>query len=287
MSLQEIKTIGIAGAGTMGQGIAQVCAVAGFEVLLYDIQPDFISKGISLIEKSLSTAVEKGKIQLTEKEQALARIKAQPDLQQLKADLIIEAAIENLDVKKKLFATLEEINNERCMLTTNTSSIPVTQIAAALKHPERFAGLHFFNPAPIMKLVEIISGAGTNLATVELLKQFTEKLGKTAVLAKDSPGFIVNRVARHYYVEALKLLEENVSDINTIDSLMKSAGFKMGPFELMDMIGVDTNFSVTTSIYHAFYQEPKFRPSRIQQQKVDAGHHGRKSGKGFYDYTKK
>lgn len=287
MGLDEIKTIGIAGAGTMGQGIAQVCAVAGFEVLLYDIQPDFISKGISLIEKSLSTAVEKGKIQLTEKEQAVARIKPQPDLQQLKADLIIEAAIENLDVKKKLFAKLEEINSQHCILTTNTSSIPVTQIASALKHPERFAGLHFFNPAPIMKLVEIISGAGTNHGTVELLKQFSEKLGKTAVLAKDSPGFIVNRVARHYYVEALKLLDENVSDINTIDSLMKSVGFKMGPFELMDLIGVDTNFSVTTSMYHAFHEEARFRPSRIQQQKVDAGHHGRKSGKGFYDYNKK
>ncbi len=287
VSIQEVKTVGIAGAGTMGQGIAQVCVVAGFDVLLYDVQSEFILKGISLIEKSLSTAVERGKIQSAEKERALARIKAQPDLQQLKADLIIEAAIENLDVKKKLFTTLEEINSQHCILTTNTSSIPVTQIAAALKHPERFAGLHFFNPAPIMKLVEIISGAGTNNATVELLKQFSEKLGKTAVLAKDSPGFIVNRVARHYYVEALRLLEENVSDINTIDSLMKSAGFKMGPFELMDLIGVDTNFSVTTSIYHAFHQEPKFRPSRIQQQKVDAGHHGRKSGKGFYDYTKK
>lgn len=287
VSIQEVKTVGIAGAGTMGQGIAQVCAVAGFDVLLYDVQSEFILKGISLIEKSLSTAVERGKIQSAEKERALARIKAQPDLQQLKADLIIEAAIENLDVKKKLFTTLEEINSQHCILTTNTSSIPVTQIAAALKHPERFAGLHFFNPAPIMKLVEIISGAGTNNATVELLKQFSEKLGKTSVLAKDSPGFIVNRVARHYYVEALRLLEENVSDINTIDSLMKSAGFKMGPFELMDLIGVDTNFSVTNSIYHAFHQEPKFRPSRIQQQKVDAGHHGRKSGKGFYDYTKK
>lgn len=287
VSIQEVKTVGIAGAGTMGQGIAQVCVVAGFDVLLYDVQSEFILKGISLIEKSLSTAVERGKIQSAEKERALARIKAQPDLQQLKADLIIEAAIENLDVKKKLFTTLEEINSQHCILTTNTSSIPVTQIAAALKHPERFAGLHFFNPAPIMKLVEIISGAGTNNATVELLKQFSEKLGKTAVLAKDSPGFIVNRVARHYYVEALRLLEENVSDINTIDSLMKSAGFKMGPFELMDLIGVDTNFSVTTSIYHAFHQEPKFMPSRIQQQKVDAGHHGRKSGKGFYDYTKK
>lgn len=287
MSIQEIKTIGIAGAGTMGQGIAQVCAVAGFDVLLYDINPDAIHTGLASIEKSLRVAVEKGKLQAQEKDSVLARIKIQPDLQQLKADLIIEAAIENLEIKKKLFTTLEGINNERCVLTTNTSSIPVTQIAAALNHPERFAGLHFFNPAPIMKLIEIVSGVGTASTTVDLLKQFAEKLGKIAVLAKDSPGFIVNRVARHYYVEALKVLEENVSDIKTIDSLMKSAGFKMGPFELMDLIGVDTNFSVTTSIYHAFHQEPKFRPSRVQQQKVDAGHHGRKSGKGFYDYEKK
>jgi 3-hydroxybutyryl-CoA dehydrogenase len=287
MKAEEIKTIGIAGAGTMGQGIAQVCAVAGFDVLLYDVHPDAINKGLASIEKPLTVAVEKGKLQAEEKDRALARITSQPDLQQLKADLIIEAAIENLDVKRKLFTTLEQINDERCVLTTNTSSIPVTQIASVLKYPERFAGLHFFNPAPVMKLIEIISGAGTGNETVELLKQFSEKLGKTAVLAKDSPGFIVNRVARHYYVEALKLLEENVSDIKTIDTLMKSSGFKMGPFELMDLIGVDTNFSVTTSIYNAFHQEPKFKPSRIQQQKVDAGHHGRKSGKGFYDYTKK
>jgi len=287
MKVEELKTIGIAGAGIMGQGIAQVCAVAGFDVLLYDVHPDAINKGLASIEKSLAVAVEKGKLQAEEKDRALARITSQPDLQQLKADIIIEAAIENLDIKKKLFTTLEEINNKHCILTTNTSSIPVTQIAAALKHPQKFAGLHFFNPAPIMKLIEIISGAETGNETVELLKKFSEKLGKTAVLAKDSPGFIVNRVARHYYVEALNLLEENVSDIKTIDTLMKSAGFKMGPFELMDLIGVDTNFSVTTSIYNAFHQEPKFRPSRIQQQKVDAGHHGRKSGKGFYDYTNK
>jgi len=283
----KIQTIGIAGAGTMGQGIAQVCATAGFTVVLYDVAETQLANAKNLIQKSLQVAVEKGKLKPDESSQVLSRIQFQPDINQLKADLIIEAALEKLEIKKELFTRLEAINSESSILTTNTSSIPVTQIASALKHPQRFAGLHFFNPAPIMKLVEIISGVNTDAETVDALKAFCEKLGKTAVLAKDSPGFIVNRVARHYYVEALKLLEENVTDIQTIDALMKASGFKMGPFELMDLIGVDTNFSVTTSIYHAFHQDGKFRPSLIQQQKVDAGHHGRKSGKGFYEYTKK
>jgi 3-hydroxybutyryl-CoA dehydrogenase len=283
----KIQTIGIAGAGTMGQGIAQVCATAGFTVVLYDVAETQLANAKNLIQKSLQVAVEKGKLKPDESSQVLSRIQFQPDINQLKADLIIEAAFEKLEIKKELFTRLEAINSESSILTTNTSSIPVTQIASALKHPQRFAGLHFFNPAPIMKLVEIISGVNTDAETVDALKAFCEKLGKTAVLAKDSPGFIVNRVARHYYVEALKLLEENVTDIQTIDALMKASGFKMGPFELMDLIGVDTNFSVTTSIYHAFHQDGKFRPSLIQQQKVDAGHHGRKSGKGFYEYTKK
>lgn len=283
----KIQTIGIAGAGTMGQGIAQVCATAGFTVVLYDVAETQLTNAKNLIQKSLQVAVEKGKLKADESSQVLSRIQFQPDINQLKADLIIEAALEKLEIKKELFTRLEAINSESSILTTNTSSIPVTQIASALKHPQRFAGLHFFNPAPIMKLVEIISGVNTDAETVDALKAFCEKLGKTAVLAKDSPGFIVNRVARHYYVEALKLLEENVTDIQTIDALMKASGFKMGPFELMDLIGVDTNFSVTTSIYHAFHQDGKFRPSLIQQQKVDAGHHGRKSGKGFYEYTKK
>jgi 3-hydroxybutyryl-CoA dehydrogenase len=287
MNVENIKTIGIAGAGTMGQGIAQVCASAGYRVVLYDVAETQLASAKNLILKSLQVAVEKGKLKADESNQVLSRIQFQSDVNQLKADLIIEAALEKLDIKKELFTKLEAINSESSILTTNTSSIPVTQIAAALKHPQRFAGLHFFNPAPIMKLVEIISGVNTDAETVDTLKAFCEKLGKTAVLAKDSPGFIVNRVARHYYVEALKLLEENVTDIQTIDALMKASGFKMGPFELMDLIGVDTNFSVTTSIYNAFHQDSKFRPSLIQQQKVDAGHHGRKSGKGFYDYTKK
>lgn len=287
MNVENIKTIGIAGAGTMGQGIAQVCATAGYQVVLYDVAEMQLGHAKNLIQKSLQVAVEKGKLKADESSQVLSRIQFQPDVNQLKADLIIEAALEKLDIKKELFVRLEAINSESSILTTNTSSIPVTQIASALKHPQRFAGLHFFNPAPIMKLVEIISGVNTNAETIDTLKSLCEKLGKTGVLAKDSPGFIVNRVARHYYVEALKLLEENVTDIQTMDALMKASGFKMGPFELMDLIGVDTNFSVTTSIYNAFHQDAKFRPSLIQQQKVDAGHHGRKSGKGFYDYTKK
>jgi 3-hydroxybutyryl-CoA dehydrogenase len=285
MDIDNIKTIGIAGAGTMGQGIAQVCAQSGFNVMLYDINQELISKGLSLISSSLQQAVEKGKLNAADKDSALARIESQPDLRQLKADLIIEAIVEKAEPKRELFATLEEANSDLCILTTNTSSIPVTQIGSMLKSPNRFAGLHFFNPAHIMKLVEIISGVSTDSATLQTLKVFSERLGKVPVLAKDSPGFIVNRVARNYYVEALKLLEENVADVETIDQLMRSAGFRMGPFELMDLIGVDTNYSVTVSMYNAFHQDPKFRPSRIQQQKVDAGHHGRKSGKGFYDYT--
>lgn len=287
MKIGNIKQVGIVGAGTMGRGIAQVCATAGYAVMLYDVHEELITKAITLLGTSLQTSVEKGKITAEEKLSILNRIKPEPDLHHLKADLIIEAVIEKLDVKKELFATLECINDSNCILTTNTSSIPVTQIASALNSSSRFAGLHFFNPAHIMKLVEIISGISTSPETIKALHTFAASLGKVSVDAKDSPGFIVNRVARHYYVEALKLLEEQVADVKTIDTLMRASGFKMGPFELMDLIGVDTNFSVTTSIYNAFHQDGKFRPSRIQQQKVDAGHHGRKSGKGFYDYTEK
>lgn len=283
-TLQHIKTIGIVGAGTMGQGIAQVCAVAGYDVLLYDIRLEIVQQGITNVDKSLQTAVEKNKLTAQEKQAALARIQPCENLTQLKADLIIEAVLEKLELKRDIFATLEQVNSDHCILTSNTSSIPITQIAATLKNPKRFAGFHFFNPAPVMKLVEVIQGAATDPAVSDVLVALAEKLGKVPVRAKDSPGFIVNRVARHFYVESLKLLEENVSDVKTIDTLLRSIGFRMGPFELMDLIGVDTNFSVTTSMFQAFHQDSKFRPSRIQQQKVDAGHHGRKSGKGFYDY---
>jgi 3-hydroxybutyryl-CoA dehydrogenase len=280
-----IQAVGIVGAGTMGQGIAQVCALSGFQVFLYDIKEEFITKGIGLIEKNLQIGIEKKKITEEQKQACLKKINPCLELSSLKADLIIEAALENLEIKRNIFLQLEEVNSDECILATNTSSIPVTQIASVLKRPERFVGLHFFNPATIMKLVEIISGASTAPEIAGMLKQFSEKLGKISVVAKDSPGFIVNRVARQFYVEALKIVEENVTDLKTVDSLLKANGFKMGPFELMDLIGVDTNFSVTSSMYQSFHYEPRFRPNRIQQQKVDAGHHGKKSGKGFYDYS--
>jgi 3-hydroxybutyryl-CoA dehydrogenase len=284
MHIEQIKTVGVAGAGTMGQGIAQLCATSGFQVLLFDVKKDAIQKGISSIELSLQKSLEKQKISEEQKSQSLSRIKSCNTISELKADIIIEAALEKLEVKKEIFTELEKVNSADSILTTNTSSIPVTQISSALRNANRFAGLHFFNPAPVMKLVEVIQGAVTSENTITTLQLFSQKLGKTSVVSKDSPGFIVNRVARHYYVEALKMLEENNTDIKTIDSLLKISGFKMGPFELMDLIGVDVNFSVTSSMFNAFHQDPKFRPSRIQQQKVDSGHLGIKSGKGFYDY---
>lgn len=285
MTIDTIKTIAVVGTGTMGQGIAQVCATNGYKVLMYDVQSELITRAIHGIRKNLEGLVEKEKLTNAENDAAQSNIQSVSDFRHLQVDLAIEAVIEKLDVKQKIFSELEKSNGRDCVFVSNTSSIPITQIAASLKYPDRFAGLHFFNPAPVMKLVEIIKGAATNNETIDLLKQFSEKVKKTSVIAQDSPGFIVNRVARHFYVESLKLLEENVTDFKSIDILMKSAGFKMGPFELMDLIGVDTNFSVTTSMYNAFLQDPKFRPSRIQQQKVDVGHHGRKTGKGFYDYT--
>lgn len=284
MTPEAIKTIAVIGTGTMGQGIAQICAAAGYRVLMYDVQAELVIKGMSAIRKNLESLVEKQKITAPEKDAALANIQSVADFRHLQVDLAIEAVVEKADVKQKIFAELEKNNAKDCVLVSNTSSIPITQIATVLKNPDRFAGLHFFNPAPVMKLVEVIKGASTSDGTIALLVEFSKRLQKIPVVAQDSPGFIVNRVARHFYVESLRILEEGVTDFETIDVLMRSTGFRMGPFELMDLIGVDTNFSVTTSIYNAFHQDPKFRPSRIQQQKVDAGHHGRKTGKGFYKY---
>lgn len=280
----EIKTIGIAGAGTMGAGIAQVTATYGYQTILFDVNEAMLTKAKAGIEKSLESLVQKQKITADKKSEIISRIQYTNTVTQLKADLIIEAIVERLDVKQQFFNDVAAVNHAETILATNTSSIPVTQIAAKVPNPKRFLGIHFFNPAPIMKLVEIISGVETDAAIANQCKQLIEGMGKTCVMAADAPGFIVNRVARHYYVEGLKIAEERIADFETIDALMESSGFKMGPFKLMDLIGVDTNFSVTTSIYNLFHQDGKFRPSRIQQQKVDAGHHGRKTGKGFYSY---
>lgn len=276
--------VGIIGAGTMGSGIAQVCAMAGHQVVMFDVNGDALSKALKNIESNLDKGIARGKVSEEQKVATLKNITTSPNLEEVKADLIIEAVVERLDVKIDLFNKLAALNNASTILATNTSSIPITQISAKVQNPERVVGIHFFNPAHIMKLVEVVSGAHTSEEVAKTAYDFVNQIGKVPIMAKDAPGFIVNRVARHYYVEGLKVLEERVADHETIDDLLQSSGFKMGPFRLMDLIGVETNFSVTESMYNLFYQDEKFRPSRIQKQKVDAGHHGRKTGQGFYTY---
>ena len=281
-----IKTITVCGAGTMGAGIAQVSAQAGFNTFLFDINQQIVDNAKSGIEKNLSVAVEKGKMAAEEKLATLSRLKFENDLNNCKCEMAIEAIVERLDIKQKLFSQLAEINGSETILSSNTSSLSITQIAAGVAFPGRVVGMHFFNPAHLMKLVEVISGAATEEKIAIETKVVAEKMGKTVVMAKDAPGFIVNRVARHFYVESMKIAEENVAEIAAIDSLLENAGFKMGAFKLMDLIGNDINYAVTESLFNAFHYEPKFRPSRIQQQKVLAGHLGKKTGKGFYEYFK-
>ncbi len=282
--IPQVKTICIAGAGTMGAGIAQFVAQAGYSTILFDIDTAMLQKASAAIEKSLETLLTKQKISATQKLEALKNITYTHKIEELKGELIIEAIVEKLSIKQEFFNKVAANNSEQTIIASNTSSIPITQIAANISHPHRVLGIHFFNPAPVMKLVEIISGVETNQTIANFCKELIQGMGKTCVMAADSPGFIVNRVARHFYVEGLKIAEENIADIETIDALMENSGFKMGPFKLMDLIGVDTNFSVTNSIYNLFHQDGKFRPSRMQQQKVDAGHFGRKTKKGFYTY---
>ncbi|MCW3127790.1 MAG: 3-hydroxybutyryl-CoA dehydrogenase [Bacteroidetes bacterium] len=282
--IDQIKTIAVAGAGAMGAGIAQVFAQAGYEVKLYDVNAAQLDKAKAGIADNLQKAVAKNKLPEKDKDNAFALIRYTSDVNTLKADLIVEAIVEKIEIKRELFTKLAAINGDTTILASNTSSLPITQIASGIPHPERVVGMHFFNPAHIMQLVEVISGAETSAEVLETMKSLTTKIGKTLVVAKDSPGFIVNRVARHYYVESLRILEERATTMENADALMESAGFKMGPFKLMDALGNDVNFAVTSSLFNAFHQDPKFRPSRIQQQKVDAGHLGKKSGRGFYSY---
>ena len=283
-NFDDIKKVAVIGAGTMGLGIAQVFAQANFKVILYDLNESILDKAKSIIDKNLLKAIETNRIDETQKNNTLSNLTFTNDFSLLKADIIIEAIIEKLEIKQQLFHDLAKQNNDDTILATNTSSIPITQISRGIPNEARVVGMHFFNPAHIMKLVEVISGASTDENTANTVFELSKKLGKTPVKAKDAPGFIVNRVARHYYVESLKTAEENVCDFEIIDKQMESLGFKMGPFKLMDLIGVDTNFSVTSSMFNSFHQDSKFRPSRIQQQKVDAGHHGIKTKKGFYTY---
>lgn len=281
---EDIKKIGVVGAGVMGAGIALTAARANYEVVLYDINPDILTKAEGYFEKFLSRSVQKQKMTAEEKEACIAQVSFSNDFADLKADLIIEAILENLELKIKVLRDLQAQNEEDCILASNTSTIPITKIGAGLDKPETLIGMHFFNPAPIMKLVEVISSEMTAPWVSDVTFTLSELMGKKPVHAKDEPGFIVNRVARHFYVESLKILEERVSDHEGIDRLMQSSGFKMGPFRLMDLIGIETNHEVSKSLYNSFFQDEKFRPSRVQQKKVDAGHFGRKTGRGFYSY---
>ncbi len=271
----------------MGSGIASACALSGYETIVYDINPEMLTKAKSTISKGYSRLVEKGKIDDDKKKSYENNLKFSGDINILsKCGLIIEAAFEDMKLKRELYTKLDEITNSDAILASNTSSFSITAISSSVKNNnERVVGMHFFNPANIMKLVEIVRGEFTSDDVTNTVIEIAKKLGKTPVVCKDTPAFIVNRVARPFYGEALKILGESGVDAATIDNIMKSeGGFAMGPFELMDLIGIDVNFSVTKSVYEAFFYDQKYKPHPIQQKMVEAGLLGRKTGKGFYNY---
>lgn len=283
---EQITTIGVVGAGTMGAGIAQVAIFRGFRVLLHDAVEAALAKGRSRIAQGVSRAVERGQVQAEAAEEALSRLTAITRLTEMGgAQFVIEAAPEDLALKQRLFAELDGLVEPGTILATNTSSLSVAAIAGATKRPGSVVGMHFFNPVPVMALVEVVAGQRTDPAVVEETMSLARRLGKTPVRAKDTPGFIVNRIARHYSLEALRILGEGRATPDQIDRVMKGVGrFRMGPFELMDLIGIDVNFAVSRSIYDAFFQDPRFRPHPIQQRMVESGLLGRKTGRGFYEY---
>jgi len=279
-----INSICICGAGTMGSGIAQIAAQHGFHTILYDINESIIGKARTRIDTDLQLLVDKKRLTAVEAEKAKSHLLFTSDLNNCIADLIIEAVVERAEVKIGLLNQLSEINHSETIFATNSSSLSVKSIAEKVMRPERVAGLHFFNPATIMKLVEVISTDLTRADIIESLTTFAKQLGKTPVLCKDSPGFIVNRVARPYYIEALKLVELGVSDPETVDRIMEASGFKMGPFKLMDLIGNDINLAVSTSVYEQLSKPERLKPSPIQKEKVNNGELGKKTGKGYYKY---
>jgi 3-hydroxybutyryl-CoA dehydrogenase len=282
-----MKSIGVIGAGTMGTGIALSSALAGYDVVLYDIAEGFLQRAYKNIGVMMDKSIERGKLKLEDANAAAIRIRTSVHFDHLQTcDLVIEAAIEKLATKQELFGKLSEMCSPDCILASNTSSLPITAIASAAKHPGRVLGLHFFNPAHIMKLVEIIRGYETTDAVMYRAEGYIKQLGKTPVLAKDTPGFIVNRVARNFYGEAFRILSEGIASHDQIDRLWKANGMSMGPFELMDLIGIDVNLAVTESVYSQYFDEPRFRPHLVQQKMVEANLLGKKTGRGFYDYLK-
>ena len=279
--------VGIIGSGTMGSGIAQVAATSGCKVKLYDTNQAVLDKAKMALDKILSRLIEKGRIDSDEKSRIQSNISYVNSLKDLSdSNLTIEAIIENLDIKQKVFSELESYVSDDCIIASNTSSLSIASIAASLQKPERCIGIHFFNPAPLMKLVEVIPAIQTSKAVLETSVQTISDWKKVVAIAKDTPGFIVNRVARPFYGESLRIYEEGIADFATIDwSLKTLGGFRMGPFELMDFIGNDVNYTVTETVFTAFYFDPRYKPAFTQKRFSEAGYLGRKSGKGYYDYT--
>ena len=280
--------ISVIGAGTMGTGIAQIAATKGHEVCLYDSLLGAIENAKDKLEKILNRLVEKERICSKEKDEILNRINFSKKLEDVKgSSFIIEAIIENLKIKQNVFSEIEKIVDEKCIIASNTSSLSIASIAGVCKHANRVIGVHFFNPAPLMPLVEIIPAVQTSSETLNTTKSIVDNWGKVSVLTKDTPGFIVNRVARPFYGESLRIYEEGIADFATIDWALKEiGGFRMGPFELMDYIGNDINYTVTETVFTSFYFDPRYKPSFTQKRMIEAGYFGRKSGRGYYDYSK-
>ncbi|NDF97554.1 MAG: 3-hydroxybutyryl-CoA dehydrogenase [Chitinophagia bacterium] len=280
----EINTIGVCGAGTMGRGIALTAALAGFNTRLFDLQPAALENARGQLQKEVNRSIEKGKLTEALAAQALARIDFTNEIDQCVAELFIEAIVEQPAPKIALFNQLAELNHSDCIFASNTSSLSITQMAKAIQHPERVIGLHFFNPATLMKLVEVVTTPFTTPAVQQTAWKLMQAFHKTPVLCIDSPGFIVNRVARPFYIESLRLVEEEKASMAQIDRIMTGAGFKMGPFALMDLIGNDINFAVSCSVYEQLGKPERLRPSALQQQLVQTGKWGQKSGEGYYQY---
>lgn len=280
-----MQTVAIIGSGTMGSGIAQAAALGGYDVILYDLSTDLLTRSMAQMERSIDKGVARGKTKPEVAERAKQAVTTTTSLEEAAtADLIIEAVPEKMSLKREIFGVLEAAAAAHTIFASNTSSLSINALSSATNRADRFLGMHFFNPAHIMKLVELIRADFTSEETMATAAEFVQRLGKTAVFCKDTPAFIVNRVARPFYGEAMRLLGEDVADVATIDKLIKSLGFRMGPFELIDMIGCDVNFAVTQSVYNAYFQEPKYRPHPIQRRMVESGRLGRKTDHGFYDY---
>ena len=278
-------SICICGSGTMGSGIAQLAAQSGFETILYDVNEAALEIALGQIEKNLDYLQNKQRISSGERAEILARIQLTTDIEECNAEIIIEAIAENPQAKIELFIELAKYNNEEVIFATNTSSLSITELQKEIPFAERVVGMHFFNPPYIMKLVEVVKGDRTSQEVAMAVYEICQELGRVPVFCKDAPGFIVNRVARHYYLESLEILEEGITTFQEIDSIMEATGFKMGPFKLMDLIGLDINLSVTRQLYHAFDHSVRFTPSPVQEAMVESGKLGKKTGKGFYTYT--